>query len=449
MNFNHVPAYGFGHSKKNQIERTDRLYTPGPGTYAPRTWGRHMPTWKIGTEKRGFRLKNFTPGPGAYTLSGSFPNGPKYSMASKAGKFDPAKYNHNPGPGQYQPQYRSGSAKYTMRSRPVSRSIETTPGPGNYNIRTDKSMQIPSYKFGTERKDGLNLAKSRYVPGPGNYEYNADIINHKAPKFSFGKEARGTQIRPRTPGPGAYNTRTYIGNDGPKISMSGKFGYDPSMGDQKYVPGPGQYSSNNYGYLRIKSPSYKIGTAKRGGLYNSVDNPGPGQYSTNNSTNFTRPKTPSWVIGTGKRGPLALIDKNNPGPGNYNINKSIGSGAPKYSMTGKGNYGYIINSNPGPGQYSDNMKNKKHYPAWKIGTGSREDQLKRVIRDGYPGPGNYDFIGKNIKLGPKYGFGTEKRGGVRKSDTPGPGQYHIPCAIVDVNDYTRESGKFDPNFRYI
>jgi hypothetical protein len=118
-------------------------------------------------------------------------------------------------------------------------------------------------------------------------------------------------------------------------------------------------------------------------------------------------------------------------------------------MTGKGNYGYIINSNPGPGQYSDNMKNKKHYPAWKIGTGSREDQLKRVIRDGYPGPGNYDFIGKNIKLGPKYGFGTEKRGGVRKSDTPGPGQYHIPCAIVDVNDYTRESGKFDPNFRYI
>jgi hypothetical protein len=42
MNFNHVPAYGFGHSKKNQIERTDRLYTPGPGTYAPRTWGKHM-----------------------------------------------------------------------------------------------------------------------------------------------------------------------------------------------------------------------------------------------------------------------------------------------------------------------------------------------------------------------------------------------------------------------
>ena len=39
--------------------------------------------------------------------------------------------------------------------------------------------------------------------------------------------------------------------------------------------------------------------------------------------------------------------------------------------------------------------------------------------------------------------------GIRKSDTPGPGQYHIPCAIVDVNDYTRESGKFDPNFRYI
>lgn len=50
---------------------------------------------------------------------------------------------------------------------------------------------------------------------------------------------------------------------------------------------------------------------------------------------------------------------------------------------------------------------------------------------------------------PKYRFGSEKRGGSAKNDTPGPGQYHIPCAVVDVNDYTRSAGAFDPHYRYI
>ena len=118
-------------------------------------------------------------------------------------------------------------------------------------------------------------------------------------------------------------------------------------------------------------------------------------------------------------------------------------------MVGKGNRGNAKNGNPGPGQYNETMYDKTHNPAWKIGTGVRDDDLKRVIREGVPGPGNYDFVGKNYNIGPKYKFGTERRGFVQKSDVPGPGQYHIPCAIVDVNDYTRESGKFDPNFRYI
>ena len=38
---------------------------------------------------------------------------------------------------------------------------------------------------------------------------------------------------------------------------------------------------------------------------------------------------------------------------------------------------------------------------------------------------------------------------IKKSDSPGPGQYHIPCSFDDINDYTREQGQFDPNFRYI
>ena len=38
MRFNHVPAWGFGKAKKLEIEKTDPLYNPGPGNYAPKTY---------------------------------------------------------------------------------------------------------------------------------------------------------------------------------------------------------------------------------------------------------------------------------------------------------------------------------------------------------------------------------------------------------------------------
>jgi hypothetical protein len=92
---------------------------------------------------------------------------------------------------------------------------------------------------------------------------------------------------------------------------------------------------------------------------------------------------------------------------------------------------------------------KRKNPSWKIGTSQRDDDLKRVKRDGYPGPGMYEYYDKTKVKAPNYRFGTEKRGDTKRSDTPGPGQYHIPCSFDDINDYTREQGQFDPNFRYI
>lgn len=449
MKFSHASAYSFGRSSKCTLEKTDPLFTPGPGQYAPSINKKSNPQWRIGTAKRGGNRVNDNPGPGQYTMPYSFPNGPKYSMSTKAGAFDPAKFNCSPGPGAYQPQIRDGNPKYSMRIRPNSSKSEVTPGPGNYDIRTDKSLQVPSYKFGTEKKDGLDLAQAKYVPGPGNYEYKADAVNTSQPKFSFGKELRGDSKRPMTPGPGQYQYKEYIGKEAPKITMSMKLGREQN--ESRYVPGPGQYNSTNSNYYRPKSPSYKIGTAKREGLYKFMEgNPGPGQYGPNNCTNAVRPKTPSWVIGTGKRPPLNPVDPSVPGPGNYNIGGLLGKG-PKYTIVGKNTYGNNWkNGVPGPGQYENNtMSNLRKNPAWKIGTGSRDDALKRVIREGVPGPGMYDYSSKNKIGGPKYGFGTQKRGSVQRSDTPGPGQYHIPCSIVDVNDYTREAGQFDPNYRYI
>ena len=451
MKFNCPPAYGFGRARKCEIERTDPLYTPGPGQYAPKKGGTHYPTWKIGTAQRGNNNKNNDPGPGQYNMPYSFPNGPKYSMASKAGAFDPVKFSCAPGPGQYQPNpiNRPSSAKYTMRSKPYPKSNEVTPGPGNYNLRNDKQLLVPSYKFGNEKKRGLELEGSKGVPGPGNYNYNADPLHEKHPKYTFGKEQRGDYIPNRNPGPGQYDYKHYIGKEGPRITMSAKYGNPLAVGDSKYVPGPGQYGETNLNKYRPKTPAYRIGTAKRQGLYNSLDNPGPGQYGPDRCTNQVRPKTPTWKIGTGKRPDLNPGDKTVPGVGNYNISKGIGSGGPKYTMVGKGNMGDVKNGVPGPGQYSGTDAIYRKNPSWKIGTGCRNDDLKRVIREGVPGPGMYEYYDKTKTKAPNYRFGTEKRGGSAKSDTPGPGQYHIPCAIVDVNDYTREQGKFDPKYRYI
>lgn len=448
MKFSHVPAWGFGKAKKCEIEKTDLLYNPGPGQYAPKR-SSNGPTWRIGSAQRGNKKINNTPGPGQYNIPDKIFNGPKYSMATKSGSFDPSKTSFSPGPGQYNAttKNRPSSVKYSMRAKIYEKNKEITPGPGNYNLRNGKEFNAPSYKFGSEKKGGLENMNTRYVPGPGNYEYNADILYGKNPKFSFGKEVRGDSKPTATPGPGQYEYKKFIGNEAPKITMSAK--YRILDNDKKYMPGPGQYNETNANKYRNKNPSYRIGTAKRNALYNSMDNPGPGHYGIDNSNKILRPKTPAWKIGTEKRPDLNPCDKSTPGVGNYNVSKGLGNG-PKYSMVGKGNLGGNGNNYPGPGQYNDNSKViKAKNPSWKIGTSQRDDELKRIKREGYPGPGMYEYYDKTKMNAPKYKFGSEKRGVMAKNDNPGPGQYHIPCSFDDVNDYTREQGKFDPNFRYI
>ena len=139
-----------------------------------------------------------------------------------------------------------------MRAKPYDKNKEVTPGPGNYNLRTDKQLEVPSYKFGNDIKRGLEYDNARYVPGPGNYEYNDDILHEKHPKFSFGNEIRGDSKAYKTPGPGQYEYKRYIGNEAPKITMSAKFDSRLAQGDTRYVPGTGQYNEINTNKYRKK-----------------------------------------------------------------------------------------------------------------------------------------------------------------------------------------------------
>lgn len=83
---------------------------------------------------------------------------------------------------------------------------------------------------------------------------------------------------------------------------------------------------------------------------------------------------------------------------------------------------------------------------WKLGTEPRADDIKNVVKDNYPGPGHY-CIDQRDNVGHK--FDRDGRMKDRKKLPVGPGFYRIPCSIVDINPYTREAGKFDPNFKYV
>ena len=70
-------------------------------------------------------------------------------MSSKKGKVDPLKFVSSPGPSVYTPNYNKmfKSFSYSMTSRPNSAKASFTPGPGNYNLRTDRSTIVPCYKY--------------------------------------------------------------------------------------------------------------------------------------------------------------------------------------------------------------------------------------------------------------------------------------------------------------
>ena len=76
---------------------------------------------------------------------------------------------------------------------------------------------------------------------------------------------------------------------------------------------------------RPKTPSYRIGSAKRDGFFKYLEGmPGPGQYNANNTMSLSkRPKSPAWSVGTSKRPPLSMSELG-PGPGNYTINNTLG-----------------------------------------------------------------------------------------------------------------------------
>jgi hypothetical protein len=454
MLFDTVPAHSFPHSKKCELEKIDKLYNPGPGKYDPKLYTfTKLPTWKIGTTKRKvFTVLEEYPGPGTYSIPVEITNGPKYSMSTKAGLKESKEKFLNPGPAHYKPLFsKSQKYFYTFGLKTIIKDRDKTPGPGNYDLRKEKDLIIPSYLFGKEKREDEIVKRRKKIPGPGKYEFCADPIRIHKPIYSFGKQTKGRNYSNYTPGPGSYSFKEFIGKEAPKKTIGIKYNY--SSNDLDIItPGPGHYDQSNPNKYLHKNPNTKISKAKRITDINDLrnENPGPGQYNDDITLKNILIKNPSWKIGTSKRKSLDPSDKSFPGVGNYSISGIIGSFSPHYTMRIKGIMSNFNTDSPGPGTYkNEKMGLYKHYPSWKIGTGKRDEDLRRTIKEGFPGPGKYGFKALQDFFSPKYKFGNRKRFSGNNFETPGPGSYHIPCSIVDITNYTREQGKFDEKFKFI
>ena len=88
-----------------------------------------------------------TPGVGMYNIPSTFPKGPKYTMKGPNRGAEISKTNCSPGPGVYNPLIKSSAPAYSLRGRPNYIPYNAkNPGPGDYDVRTNKSLIVPSYK---------------------------------------------------------------------------------------------------------------------------------------------------------------------------------------------------------------------------------------------------------------------------------------------------------------
>jgi hypothetical protein len=139
------------------------------------------------------------------------------------------------------------------------------PGPGQYDDRARKTFSTLGASL-DRGPMGVMLNKTQaIIPGPGRYQpTNVDILaKNYSPKYGFGSGGRpdlatgapssvgkrslsdgkghssSPTLRLNVPGPGAYEIKQIVGNDGPKRSLAGRFKVDLVSKELAFKPGPG------------------------------------------------------------------------------------------------------------------------------------------------------------------------------------------------------------------
>ena len=407
--------------------------TPGPG-YVPPALGADAPKVAMSyrhSEVRDSRADN--PGPGAYYYKAQFGNeAPKAYMHSRTG--DPMGINSvSPGPGAYNPDYSSQKKRApsaSMHIRPESRSIETSPGPSDYQIDRSLGGQASTMHARTGDPMGINSIS----PGPGAYN-PSDSMKPKAPSFTM-KGRHESVERPNTapyrdlpstigqgpkislasrhatrdventPGP-AYIPPA-LGADAPKVAMSYRHGeVRDSRADN---PGPGAY--NYQPTFANEAPKAYMHTRNGDPMGINSISPGPGAYSPDYNTQKSRAPSASMHIR-----PESRSIETSPGPSDYQIDRSLGG--QKSTMHSRTGDPMGINSiSPGPGAYNPGDANKTKAPSYTMK--GRHESTSQV------NTAPYRDLPSSIGQGPKISLGS--RHATRDvENTPGPA--YIPPAL--------------------
>jgi Sperm-tail PG-rich repeat len=198
------------------------------------------------------------------------------------------------------------------------------PGPGRYQPSTVDLISrndAPKYGFGTSMRADI-------AGGPGGGIHSKRTLSQDGGK---GDTQSLVSLKPLVPGPGAYEIKSVIGNEGPKRSLAGRFKIDLQAKELNYKPGPGQYTPS-VNFAIKQSPNYKIGTSIREKYYLKDkfihDLPPPNIYNPNYEK--IKSKAPATGLGYGERSAMSKTFAS-PGPGAYKSPSAIGEG-PTYVL---------------------------------------------------------------------------------------------------------------------
>jgi hypothetical protein len=435
------------------------------------------PAWTIPKEERDIILKTTNGvGPGMYNLPDVELTHEQFPKWTIKGKYPWKPSSLDVGPGQYKnPDYVDKGPSFSMQSRGQVSKKDENPGPGAYNLPSQKSEISCSIKG---RIEG-SKPQSESV-GPGMYKVvDVGVNREQAPKWSLSGKGQEMKVR-GGPGPGQYEVNRKMEDKGtiispptihpahlppdPPTSTLGPGQYNPQPihlttsvtingrpqppSSESPKPGPGQYSLPKCSVNHEEFPKWSI--QGKGKVEKTEVCPGPGYYSNPDYKDEGMAYTfqgrdvkekinddpgPGYYNPIGLKGPegftlkgkIVLKEKvnENPGPGYYNAPKvEINHEEwPKWTIPSK-YYQKEKDVGPGPGQYrTDSPKDKNKGITIK----QRYEKHEKV--DDIPGPGNY-----NIKVPPGHPgitIGERNSHPVRLNEVPGPGNYN--AKLLDGN----------------
>ena len=285
-----------------------------------------------------------------------------------------------------------------------------TPGPIKYNV--ELKAENPKWTIsGSKRRSHLKKPKT---PGCGRYEYRTYI--GEGPKYSFGKVFgnKDNEIKIKrqkkfeVPGPGFYPIKD--ADNGPKYSMYSR-NHDSKKNllkikiNKSEVPGVGKYEIRKDNSFDV--PCYKFDKGERNDLtinQSSLRYPGPDRYSLD--LKFSCTTGPSWSFGQEERFSYnkklnkKILRLNVPGPGTYKTKEYMGTEGPFYTFSKIEENHIVLDKEelkklrqfPSVGKYINNIRYLSDLPFYTFSNRKSRKSFNFNDKGGNmtPGPGNYN-----------------------------------------------------------